>query len=194
MVNPVRWESYQALARAARAGGDAVINPVELPHYRRPLPEVPGPWVLGFDIMKPAAVLDAARRGHAELRRHARARARSCSAAPTVWRREITCSRRWCTGSARSSSATPRRCGGSTAELRQVDLAADRRSLLPRGDRPGQPRRRPHRGLGSHHRRRHSGLRLRDPRAARIRRACVRWGFTTASAVTSRPTWRCRAR
>ena len=32
MVNPVRWESYQALARAAAAGGDGVINPVELPH------------------------------------------------------------------------------------------------------------------------------------------------------------------
>ena len=31
MTNPVRWESFQALARAAAAGGgDAVIDPVEL--------------------------------------------------------------------------------------------------------------------------------------------------------------------
>ncbi len=51
LINPVRWESYQALARAASAGGDAVVNPVELAHHRRPLPEVPGPWTLGFDVM-----------------------------------------------------------------------------------------------------------------------------------------------
>jgi len=52
MVNPVRWESYQALARAAAAGGDGVINPAQLPQYRRPLPAVPGPWVLGWDILQ----------------------------------------------------------------------------------------------------------------------------------------------
>jgi ribosomal protein S12 methylthiotransferase accessory factor len=51
LVNPVRWESYQALARAAVSDGDAVVDPIELPHLRRPGPEVPGPWVLGFDIM-----------------------------------------------------------------------------------------------------------------------------------------------
>jgi YcaO-like protein with predicted kinase domain len=51
IVNPVRWESFQALARGAAAGGDAVVDPVELAHHRRPLPEVPGPWLLGFDIM-----------------------------------------------------------------------------------------------------------------------------------------------
>jgi YcaO-like protein with predicted kinase domain len=51
MVNPLRWDSYQALARAAAGGGEAVVDPAELPHHRRPLPEVPGAWVLGFDIM-----------------------------------------------------------------------------------------------------------------------------------------------
>src|SRR3954452_18760347 len=30
MLNPVRWDSTQALARAARAGGDAVIDPAAL--------------------------------------------------------------------------------------------------------------------------------------------------------------------
>jgi len=52
MVNPMRWDSYQALARAAAApGGDAVVDPALLPQYRRPLPEAPGAWVLGFDIL-----------------------------------------------------------------------------------------------------------------------------------------------
>jgi len=51
MVNPVRWESYQALARAEATGGDAVVDPSALPHLRPPRPEVPGPWVLGFDIL-----------------------------------------------------------------------------------------------------------------------------------------------
>jgi len=51
MLNPTRWESYQALARLAAAGGDAVVNPLALPHLRRPRPEVPGPWVLGFDLI-----------------------------------------------------------------------------------------------------------------------------------------------
>jgi ribosomal protein S12 methylthiotransferase accessory factor len=52
MVNPTRWESYQGLAREAAAGGDAVVDPVELPHYRRPAPEVPGAWMRGFDILQ----------------------------------------------------------------------------------------------------------------------------------------------
>lgn len=55
MINPLRWDSYQALAREAAAGGLAVIDPVELPHHRRPAPEVPGPWVAGFDLMNDAA-------------------------------------------------------------------------------------------------------------------------------------------
>ena len=51
MLNPVRWDSFQALARAAAAGADAVVDPQELPHMRRPRPEVPGPWVQGFDLV-----------------------------------------------------------------------------------------------------------------------------------------------
>jgi ribosomal protein S12 methylthiotransferase accessory factor len=51
MLNPLRWESYQALAREARAGGDDVVDPIELAHYRPPPPETPSAWVSGFDIM-----------------------------------------------------------------------------------------------------------------------------------------------
>ena len=51
MINPMRWESYQALARAAERGGDAVIDPWELACYRRVPRAAAGAWVEGFDIM-----------------------------------------------------------------------------------------------------------------------------------------------
>jgi ribosomal protein S12 methylthiotransferase accessory factor len=57
MVNPLRWESYQALAREAAAGIGApgVVDPAALAHYRAPRPDAPGPWVQGFDILGDAA-------------------------------------------------------------------------------------------------------------------------------------------
>jgi ribosomal protein S12 methylthiotransferase accessory factor len=57
MVNPLRWESYQALAREAAAGGaaHAAVDPSALPCYRPPRADVPGPWVLGWDIAGDAA-------------------------------------------------------------------------------------------------------------------------------------------
>jgi YcaO-like protein with predicted kinase domain len=49
---PVRWESYQALARLAASGsGEAVVDPGELPQMRPPLPSTPQPWVLGWDLV-----------------------------------------------------------------------------------------------------------------------------------------------
>jgi ribosomal protein S12 methylthiotransferase accessory factor len=52
---PMRWESYQALAReaaaAAGAGAQAVVDPLELPHLRPPVPSTPGAWVTGFDLV-----------------------------------------------------------------------------------------------------------------------------------------------
>lgn len=48
--NPVRWDSYHSLARAAGRGGDGVVDPRELPFYREPSTAAPGGWVLGFDV------------------------------------------------------------------------------------------------------------------------------------------------
>jgi len=50
MVNPLRWESHQALAREHASGETAVIDPRELPHFRAPALEAPQPWVQGWDV------------------------------------------------------------------------------------------------------------------------------------------------
>jgi ribosomal protein S12 methylthiotransferase accessory factor len=52
---PVRWESHAALDRAARRGGDAVIDPADLACDREPARGAPRAWVRGFDLVEEVA-------------------------------------------------------------------------------------------------------------------------------------------